>query len=640
MLTLNGSGLLQQAVANSATFSGDLPPSNISPPELVGKAEVGATVSARPGVWAGLPAPRVQTTLFVSGVARRSPCLLGPEDDGKEIIITDAASNDAGEAVVSSSRAFVRHPVPHALGTPEDVSIGANDETVVVDAGTFFVGASGGQWSATCAAGADALQLDIDETGLMTLGGGTMIGSSVVSLSYSNSGGSASAKFTVFVGDTETVAGPEYDGTLGEISITSEEPVEIGAGLAFSGDNLAFSATGLPEGVAIDLETGRLVGRPAGAGSYSVTVIATNTAGSASGTFLIIVLDSVPVIPPPTEDPALIGTLENRSYTVDSGDRFYNIASTTTGTQPITFYMLPKVISVEIIDNGDGTYGRLALTAGYPEPTAATEWLLDGSQIGAGKTGESIDANGLSGDLTVKITATNTHGSDALESAAVTLTSLVNPVHLGTAGSYQSPNTAHNTSTPAYSVGDLVVISFGSDGGDNIASVSSVVAANGETVTKAQEIFGPVGTGGVSNSLFWYIATSARSAGSNVTVNHSYDQSAAMVSVFDAGTFDPKTPITDLTNGEGNAASAVSPATTATEAGGMVVVAIMVDTHDITGTPAGWTERGTVDGGAVNGYIGTRDAFTTASESIAAKSFTLENPEDYAAITFVLKGKP
>ena len=307
MLTLNGSGLLQQAVANSATLSGDLPPSNISPPELAGKAEVGATVSARPGVWAGLPAPRVQTTLFVSGAPRRSPCLLGPEDDGKEIIITDTASNDAGEAVVSSLRGFVRRSVPHALGTPEDVSVGANDEAVVVDAGAFFVGTSGGQWSATCAAAADALQVDIDETGRVTLSGGTMTGSVVVSVSYSNSGGSASAKFTVSAVDTGSAAGPKYDGSLGDLSITGQEPVEIEAGLAFSGDDLAFSATGLPEGIAIDPETGRISGLTSRIGSQSVTVAATNSVGSISATFELNVVEQSRPLP---DAPSYDGSLE------------------------------------------------------------------------------------------------------------------------------------------------------------------------------------------------------------------------------------------------------------------------------------------------------------------------------------------
>lgn len=367
MLTLNGSGLLQQAVTISATFSGDLPPSNISPPELVGKAEVGATVSARPGVWAGLPAPQVQTTLFVSGVARRSPCLLGSEDDGKEIIITDAASNDAGEAVVSSSRGFVRHSVPHALGTPEDVSIGAYDEAVVVDAGAFFVGTSGGQWSATCAIGADALQLDIDETGRMTLGGGTMTGSSVVSVRYSNSGGSASAKFTVSFGETESVAGPKYDGSLGDLSITSKAPVEIEAGLAFSGDNLAFSATGLPEGISIDPEIGRISGLTSNTGSYSVTVAATNSVGSAEGVFTLDITEKpLPLPDAPTYDGSLQAwtAVLDSAFELSAGDAFAGESLTFAATG------LPPDLGIDA--KSGGIIGTLSSTGEFAITVTAT----------------------------------------------------------------------------------------------------------------------------------------------------------------------------------------------------------------------------------------------------------------------------
>ena len=632
MFTLNGSGLLQQAVANAATLSGDLPPSNISPPELVGKAEVGATVSARPGVWAGLPAPRVQTTLFLSGVARRSPCLLGPGDDGKEIIITDAASNDAGEAVVSSSGGFVRHSVPHALGTPEGVSIDANDEAVVVDAAAFFVGTSGGRWAATCAAGMDALQLDIDDAGRLTLGAGTMTGSSVVSVSYSNSGGSASSKFTVSFREKKSVAGPEYDGSLGDLSIVSGVPVEIEAGFAFSGDNLAFSATGLPEGVAIDPETGRLAGHPAGSGSYSVTVIAANNAGSASDTFLITVLNSAPVTP-------MIGTLENRSYTVDSGARFYNIASTTTGTQPITFHMQPKVISIEIIDNEDGTYGRRALTAGYPEPTTETQWLLDGSPLDPDETADTIDAAGLSGDLTVEVTAENVHGTDTLESSAITLASAINPVHLGTSMSGSNGTSNYNATNPAYSIGDLVVVAFRMDRG-TVAGMS-ITAPDGETVNTAQAQFdtGDTGAGDISLAVYWYIATSAETSGANINcVPGTYEQISISVSVFDAGTFNATTPLANAATNGGDSTTVGIPGTTATNAGGMVLAFAGAKVEPFSTAPSGWTELGKNDVGAIAGWAGRRDAFTTASESVSAASVSIAATNDWVAATLVIEG--
>ena len=815
MLTLNGPGLLLQAPENSTLSSSNLPPSNIAPPELIGKAEVGTTVSARPGVWAGLPIPQVQTTLLVNGAARRSPCLLDPEDDGKEIVVIDVASNGAGEAMVSSSRVFVRHPVPHALGIPESISIGTNGEAVVVDARAFFVGTSGGQWSAACVAGVDALLLDIDQTGRVTLGSGTLIGSCVISVSYANSGGSISVMFPVFSNDAAPAEDPQYDGSLSDLSIAIGEPIAIEAGLAFTGIDLAFSTTGLPEGVTTDPETGRISGQASQVGSYGVTLIAANPTGSASATFrLEIVQKSLPLpdapsydgsldaqqvnlgnafelsagyafagesltfsatglaqglsidaatgkisgtpstsgefaivvtasneggrasgtfslmvpepsvaaptydgslqsveatigvafdlsagnsftgddltfsakeLPPglaisavtgqitgtpttegtfattvaaknpaggtsgsfrivvaesvPTEVPTLIGTLENRTYAVDSGARYYNISSVTTGTKPITFYMLPKVISVEIMDNGDGTYGRRALTAGYPNPTTTTEWLLDGSSIGRGETGDTIDADGLSGDLTVEVTATNTHGSHNLTSAGVALTAITNPVILGSSSTANGAGSSHNISTPAYSIGDLVLFNVGLDSGASVGGISTITPANGETVVTEQARFGDGGTGQTSNSLHWFIATSSETAGDNIAVTLSAsDQLSSVAVVFDAGTFDATTPVADVTTATGNAASATSPATTATQAGGIAMAFIAADAQDITGTPAGWTKLDLADANASTSYTARKDGFTAASEAIAAATFTLEAAEDFAALTCVVKG--
>lgn len=308
MLTL-GFGLLQEGAESSAPGPDFLPPSNMAAPELVGKAEIGATVSSRPGIWAGRPAPEVRTTLFVGGAARRSPCLLGPEDDGKEIVVTDVASNSAGETTVSSSRFLAAYPAPRALSAPEDISIGAGDGAVVVDAGSLFVGTLGGQWTAASAAGADALHLEIDETGRLTLGPGTLSGSTSIRVGYANSGGSSSGIFTASAVSAAPPA-PTYDGSLQPRTAILDSAFELSAGDAFTGENLTFAATGLPPDLDIDAKSGGVSGTLASAGEFAVTITATNPGGEARGTFALTVTEA------PLAAPTYDGSLQAAESTV------------------------------------------------------------------------------------------------------------------------------------------------------------------------------------------------------------------------------------------------------------------------------------------------------------------------------------
>lgn len=714
MIALFGLGLQQQAVEGSAARGSSSPPNNVIQPELVGRAVVGSVVSARPGIWAGVPAPEVVTALSVGGAVRRPPVLLGPEDDGLEVVVTDVASNAAGEAMTSSQRIQVSYPAPQALGAPEAVTLAAGGGLATIDAGALFSGASGGTWSASLSDGAGTTPCDVSDSGEVVVSGPGM-----VSVSYANSGGTATITFPV---DGAPVEAPAYDGSLGLLSVTEGEPVSMAAGAAFSGTGLAFSAAGLPDGVALDPATGTIAGQSADVGSHSVTVVATNAAGSASGTFQLDiaakqVLPDLPVYdgslpnlaatagvpfslaagsafageqlsfranglapglaidattgeiagtPTSAGDfavtvtaenaggaasatvtivvavpvvPALIGTLENRSYAVGSGTRFYNIAPVTQGTPPITYFMLPKVLKVEIVDNGDGTRGRRALTAGHPAPAAATRWLLDGQPL-AGATGASIDAAGLGlrGDLTVEVTASNEHGSDALESAAAAVgQGAADPVHLGTRIGGTNNAASYGLTTPAYAAGDLVVLAI-RVGQGNVAGHSNVitlstagganVGPNGEAIAVVQATFDNVTAGDdLAMKVVRYVATDNRPSGAVITAAYSIqEQIVVSASVFGAGTFNASTPISNVATASSatSVANAASSALTATNAGGMVVTAIAGFADNVTGTPSGWTALvAPLDVGALTGYVGRRDALTTAGESVAAANFPL-----------------
>lgn len=65
----------------------------------------------------------------------------------------------------------------------------------------------------------------------------------------------------------------------------------------FSGQNLSFSATGLPAGLGIDAGTGVISGTPTALGTNAVTVTATNGAGSASQGFTWTIEEATGVAP-------------------------------------------------------------------------------------------------------------------------------------------------------------------------------------------------------------------------------------------------------------------------------------------------------------------------------------------------------
>src|SRR5437879_1512140 len=96
----------------------------------------------------------------------------------------------------------------------------------------------------------------------------------------------------------------------------------------------SYNATGLPSGLTVNTSTGLISGTPTTAGTYSVTISATNSGGTGTATLTITILSGAPVITSPTTTSGTAGS----AY-------FYQITAT---TNPTTYgaTRLPATITI------------------------------------------------------------------------------------------------------------------------------------------------------------------------------------------------------------------------------------------------------------------------------------------------------
>src|SRR5438045_1560790 len=87
----------------------------------------------------------------------------------------------------------------------------------------------------------------------------------------------------------------------------------------------SFGATGLPPGLTVNTSTGLISGTPTTAGTYSVTISATNVTGTGSATLVITINPAAPVITSALTATGTVGIAF--SYTITATDIPPNDAS-------------------------------------------------------------------------------------------------------------------------------------------------------------------------------------------------------------------------------------------------------------------------------------------------------------------------
>ena len=182
-------------------------------------------------------------------------------------------------------------------------------------------------WGATVTAGSAAINAS---TGMLTVSGLETGASATATVTTTRTGytnGSAALTGTAIAAPVISSASTA-SGTVGSVFTT----------YVISGSNTptSFNATGLPSGLNLSPATGEIIGTPTAAGTFTVTLSATNAAATGTATLTITIAKATPLITWPTPafivfGTALSGTQLNASATVGG----VTIPGAFTYTQPV-----------------------------------------------------------------------------------------------------------------------------------------------------------------------------------------------------------------------------------------------------------------------------------------------------------------
>ena len=210
-------------------------------------------------------------------------------------------------------------------------------------------------------------------TGLIS-GTPTAAGTYSVTISATNANGTGTATLTLTINPPPPV-------------ITSPGTATGTVGVAFSyqitatNNPTSFNATGLPGGLTVNTTTGLISGTPTTAGTYPVTISASNSGGTGTATLVITINTPPPVITSPGTATGTVGVAFSYQITATNNPTSYGASSlppgltvntatglisgtpTTAGTYPVTITATNS--------RGTGT-STLVITINNPVPTVTS----------------------------------------------------------------------------------------------------------------------------------------------------------------------------------------------------------------------------------------------------------------------------
>src|SRR5437870_1036733 len=229
-------------------------------------------------------------------------------------------------------------------------------------------------------------------TGLIS-GTPTTAGTYSVTISATNSGGTGSATLTLTIKPPAPV-------------ITSPATATGQVGVAFSyqitatNNPTSYNATGLPAGLTVNTSTGLISGTPTTAGTYSVTISATNSGGTGSATLTLTINPAKPVITSSLTATGQVGVAFSYQITATNNPTSYNATGLPAGltVNPSTGVIsgtptTTGIYSVTISATNSGGTGTatLIITINNPVPTTTS---ISPNCVTAGSIGFTLTLTG------------------------------------------------------------------------------------------------------------------------------------------------------------------------------------------------------------------------------------------------------
>lgn len=178
----------------------------VAAPLLSGTGKIGSEVTVTAGLWTGMPAPDLTLQWRRDGVeipqAVQAGYVPGPEDDRCELSCSVTASSTAGSAAATAGPLRVTHVAPTAAGALVEEIFDQGSGVQTVAAAGDFTGAALTFAVAGAGAGIDAA------SGMVRIPTDAVLSGETVTVTATNSGGSAASAFQVTVEAAEVEIAP------------------------------------------------------------------------------------------------------------------------------------------------------------------------------------------------------------------------------------------------------------------------------------------------------------------------------------------------------------------------------------------------------------------------------------------------